>query len=126
LERDLTKGGLVALRRGGAMMSGRELVESVVERANQHPDKLEGFHSDYVIDLTGEGGGKFRLRIADGKVLLVDDEATPPKASVTIATSDFGDLIQEKVSAMALFMQGKIRLQGDMGEAFRLESLFRS
>ncbi|MDA8345208.1 MAG: SCP2 sterol-binding domain-containing protein [Thermaerobacter sp.] len=107
-------------------MNGRELVDSVLQRANEHPEKLEGFNSDYVVDLTGEGGGKFRLRIADRKVAIVDDEGTPPKAAVTLAASDFGALIQERVSAMALFMQGKIRLQGDMGEAFRLESLFRS
>ncbi len=120
------KGGLAAPRRGGTIMNGRELVESVMARANEHPKKLEGFAADYVIDLTGESGGKFRLRIADRKVVLVDDEATPPKAAVSIATSDFSDLLQEKVSAMSLFMQGKVRLQGDMGEAFRLESLFRS
>jgi putative sterol carrier protein len=120
------KGGLAASERGGAVMSGRELVESVMVRANEHPNKLEGFDSDYVIDLTGDGGGKFRLRIAGGKVAMVDDEVTPPKAAVTISTSDFSDLLQEKVSAMSLFMQGKVRLQGDMGEAFRLESLFRS
>ena len=75
---------------------------------------------------TGDGGGRFRLRIADKKVALVEDESVPPKASVTLGVTDFDSLLQEKVSAMALFMQGKIRLQGDMGEAFRLESLFRS
>lgn len=107
-------------------MSGRELVESVMARANEHPDKLDGFDSDYVIDLTGDGGGRFRLRIAEKKVAIVEDESVPPKASVTLGVTDFDNLLQEKVSAMALFMQGKIRLQGDMGEAFRLESLFRS
>ncbi len=107
-------------------MDGRELLEGVLARMNEHKDKLQGISSDYVVELTGEGGGKFRLRVQDGQVAMVADEGAEPKAAVTLTTSDFADLLAEKASAMGLFMQGRVRLQGDMSEAFRLESLLRS
>jgi len=107
-------------------MEGRELIEGVLDKMNEHQDKLQGISADYVVELTGEGGGKFCLRVADGRVAMVPDEGVTPKAAVTLATTDFADLLQEKVSAMGLFMQGRVRLQGDMSEAFRLESLLRS
>ncbi len=107
-------------------MDGRELLDGVIARMNEHQDKLKGIASDYVVELTGEGGGRFRMRVQDGQVGIVADEGAEPKAAVTLSTTDFADLVGEKVSAMGLFMQGRVRLQGDMSEAFRLESLLRS
>ena len=107
-------------------MEGRELLEGVIARMNAHQDKLKGISSDYVVELTGDGGGRFRLRVGEGQVGIVPDDGQAPKAAVTLATSDFADLLAEKASAMGLFMQGRVRLQGDMSEAFRLESLLRS
>jgi len=107
-------------------MDGRELLDGVIARMNEHQDKLKGIASDYVVDLTGDGGGRFRLRVREGQVAIVTDEGESPKAEVTLSTSDFADLLAEKASAMGLFMQGRVRLQGDMSEAFRLESLLRS
>ncbi len=107
-------------------MDGRELLEGVMARMNENQDKLKGIASDYVVELTGEGGGRFRLRVNDGQVAIVPDDGDAPKAAVTLSTSDFADLLAEKASAMGLFMQGRVRLQGDMSEAFRLESLLRS
>ncbi len=107
-------------------MDGHELLEGVIARMNEHQDKLKGISSDYVVDLTGDGGGRFRLRVQDGQVGIVPDEGAEPKAAVTLSTTDFADLLAEKVSAMGLFMQGRVKLQGDMSEAFRLESLLRS
>ena len=117
-------GGCRRLRR--VRMEGRELLEGVIARMNERQDKLKGITSDYVVELTGDGGGRFRLRVQDGQVGIVPDEGQAPKAAVTLSTTDFADLLAEKASAMGLFMQGRVRLQGDMSEAFRLESLLRS
>lgn len=106
-------------------MDGKDLVEGVIARMNEHADRLDGIDSDYVLELTGAGGGRFRLRVQEGQVAMVPDEGPEPKASVTISTADFGNLIGERVSAMGLFMQGKVRLQGDLSEAFKLEGLLR-
>lgn len=93
---------------------------------NEHPDKLQGIDSEYRIELTGAGGGAFRLKMSDGRVAVADDGGEPARASVTLTCTDFENLLSDKVSAMALFMQGKVKLAGDMSEAFRLESLLRS
>lgn len=97
----------------------------VVNRINEHPDRLSGLTSEYRIELTGEGGGAFRLRMQDGQVVIGEDRPEPARASVTLSTGDFQDLLDEKVSAMGLFMQGRVKLAGDMSDAFRLEALLR-
>jgi len=108
-------------------MDGREILEGIVARLNAHRDRLEGLSSDYVVELTGAGGGSYRLRIQEGSVTLLggDDEPAAPRASVALSAEDLADLVEGRTSAVTLFMQGRVHLQGDLSEAFRLESLLR-
>lgn len=118
--------GACVRERTRTLVDGQTLVTQVVDRMNQHPEKLQGVSSEYRIELTGEGGGSFQLKMQDGKVIVSDQPGESVRATVTLSVADFADLLAEKVSAMALFMQGRVKLAGDMSEAFKLESLLRS
>ena len=70
----------------------------------------------------------------DQGVVYIDGTATPPAVSnddkaadctLKMAFSDFDDLINRKLDGMTAFMTGKLKIEGDMGVAMKLQSILR-
>ncbi len=70
----------------------------------------------------------------DQGVIYIDGNANPPAVSnsdgdadctVKMAFSDFADLIGGKLDGMTAFMTGKLKIEGDMGVAMKLQSILR-
>jgi len=82
--------------------------------------------------LTSKIGGIFHFKI-DGKSYAVDLKNSPgsvktgaPEKSdvtMTLGESDFVNLMTGKVNGQNLFMQGKLKIQGNMGLAMKLDKL---
>ena len=70
----------------------------------------------------------------DQGVVYVDGNATPPVVSnddkgadctVKMEFSDLDDMINGKLDGMTAFMTGKLKIEGDMGVAMKLQSILR-
>ena len=70
----------------------------------------------------------------DQGVVYIDGNATPPAVSnddkdadctLKMDFSDFSDLIERKLDGMTAFMTGKLKIEGDMGVAMKLQSILR-
>jgi putative sterol carrier protein len=70
----------------------------------------------------------------DQGVVYIDGNATPPAVSnddkdadctIRIDFSDFDDMINGKLDGMTAFMTGKLKIEGDMGVAMKLQSILR-
>ena len=70
----------------------------------------------------------------DQGVIYIDGNANPPVISnddkgadctVKMDFSDFADLIGGKLDGMTAFMTGKLKIEGDMGVAMKLQSILR-
>ena len=68
----------------------------------------------------------------DQGVVYIDGNATPPDVSnddkdadctLKMDFSDFSDLIERKLDGMTAFMTGKLKIEGDMGVAMKLQSI---
>jgi putative sterol carrier protein len=68
----------------------------------------------------------------DQGVVYIDGNATPPAVSnddkaadctLKMDFSDFSDLIERKLDGMTAFMTGKLKIEGDMGVAMKLQSI---
>jgi len=82
--------------------------------------------------LAGKIGGIFHFKISDKSWTLDFKNGTgstkqgaPEKADVTmiLAEPDFINLMTGKVNGQNLFMQGKLKIQGNMGLAMKLDKL---
>ena len=70
----------------------------------------------------------------DQGVVYIDGNANPPAISnddkdadctLKMDFSDFSDLIERKLDGMTAFMTGKLKIEGDMGVAMKLQSILR-
>ena len=88
------------------------------------PAKAAGVNAIIQMELTGDGGGVWAIKIADGGLDVVEGGVDAPTTTLTMSADDFVGLVNGQVNAMAAFMQGKIKLQGDMGLAMKFQSIF--
>ena len=93
-------------------------------QARFNTSKAEGVNGSVLLELTGDGGGKWAVSIADGTFGVHEGDFESPTTTLTLTAEDFVGLVNGTVNAMAAFMQGKIRLQGDMGLAMKFQTIF--
>lgn len=76
--------------------------------------------------VTGEGGGEWYIQIAEGRGEVKPGMNEAPTTTFTVDAADWMALMQRKVDPQMLFMQGKLKITGDMSLAMRLGQLIRS
>ena len=75
--------------------------------------------------LTGDKAGDFYATIKNGTCTTAEGKAANPTTTFNAAGQDWLDLTQGKADGMSLFMQGRLSVEGDMGIAMRMQSLFK-
>jgi len=71
--------------------------------------------------LEGDGGGTFIVNLKDAPGVTEGDGAAD--CTITLATQDFVDLTDGKANGQQLFFTGKLKVEGDMSLALRLQAL---
>lgn len=88
------------------------------------PEKAGDMHAVIQFDLSGEGGGQWVLTIADRQA-HINTGATPnPHMTFSSDASDYVAMINGDLNPMAAFMQGKVRVSGDVALAMKMQTLF--
>jgi putative sterol carrier protein len=94
------------------------------EKAFQ-PEKAGGVDAIIQYHLTGDEGGDWIIELKDGKCKVAPGIAENPKMSLTADAEEFRDILLGKMDGMAAFMQGKLKLTGDLNLAMKLTSMFK-
>ena len=75
-------------------------------------------------------GKKVKLDFGDAGVVLLDgangdvtEEDGPADTTVKVAWSDWKDMSEGKLDGMTAFMQGKLKVEGDMSNAMQLQGV---
>ncbi|MBN1992922.1 MAG: SCP2 sterol-binding domain-containing protein [Anaerolineae bacterium] len=88
------------------------------------PDKAAGLNKTILIDLNGEGGGQWALKIADGQISVSEGQIDSPNLALRMAASDYVALVNGQANPMNLFMAGKIKVEGDVMLAMKFQEMF--
>jgi putative sterol carrier protein len=89
------------------------------------PEKASGVSAVIQFNITGEGGGNWVLTIKDKKCTSSDGVSPTPTLVVSANAQDMKNIFSGKLDGTQAFMQGKLKIAGNMGLAMNLVSLFR-
>lgn len=87
------------------------------------PSKAEGVNATIQFDLSGDNGGTYWLRIADGKAETGVGQSENPRMTLKANADDFASVLNGSINPMQAFMTGKVKIQGDTNLAMKLMPL---
>jgi putative sterol carrier protein len=100
-------------------MTAQEFFTALPEKVD--PAKTAGMNNSYVFDI--EEVGQWTVAVADGAVTVTDGAG---EADCTISASEdtLVKIAKGEANATTAYMTGKLKIQGDMGAALKLQKLF--
>ena len=104
-------------------MAAANLQEILEHIGNVDPAQVQGMDAVILFDLSGEEGGTWTVTLADGQVEVEEGETASPTMTLSMDARDFVAMSNGELNAVNAFMQGRIKVSGDMALAMQLQSL---
>ena len=97
--------------------------EKIGPRLVADPEKAKSVNAIYQFDITGDDGGTWTVDLTQPAVTA----GTSGKAqcTITVSSKDFIDIISEKLNAQMAFLQGRLKVAGDMSLALKLGTILK-
>ena len=89
------------------------------------PEKAPGLDAVIQFKFTGAEAGDWYASIKDGKVEVKEGTHEAPKMTLTADSNDYIKIFTGELDGMQAFMQGKIKLAGDLNLAMKLTQMFK-
>ena len=90
------------------------------------PEKAGSTKAMIQFDLSGDQGGKWWVKIHEGKAESGKGDAPePPQLTLLADAADYVKISLGQLDGTAAFMSGKLKIKGDMGLAIKFATLFR-
>lgn len=88
-----------------------------------NPEKAEGVNAVYQFNVSGDKGGQYWARIENQQIEVQRGEHPSPDMIMTATDEDFLALFNGDLNPMMAFMQGKVRVKGEMALALKLQTI---
>jgi putative sterol carrier protein len=100
-------------------MEAREFFETLETRVDA--SKTAGMNNSYVFDI--EGAGVWQVDVTDGSV-KVTEGGTEGDVTIRASEETFKAIANGDQNPTTAYMTGKLKIEGDMGAALKLQKLF--
>ncbi len=88
------------------------------------PEKANDVNATILFDLSGDNGGFFWIKVADGKADAGEGNVSNPSMTLKASADDWFAVSTGQLNPMQAFMTGKIKILGDMGLAMKMQTMF--
>jgi hypothetical protein len=92
------------------------------ERLQAKPDVVKKIDAVYQFNISGPTGGAWSIDCTAGGA-IAPGTAAAARCTVAMSDTDFLAVVNGKLNAQMAFMSGKLRIQGDMALAMKLQQL---
>jgi putative sterol carrier protein len=101
-------------------------IGDVFQEMSKHfnPTAASGLNAVYQFNISGPQGGIWAFKINNGKCDLVTGGVEAPSVEIALADQDWMAIREGKLNSQMAFMQGKLKIKGDMNLAMKLQSMF--
>lgn len=89
------------------------------------PEKAPMMDAVIQFRFTGDEPGNWYAAIKDDQVVVKEEEHTNPTMTLTADSSDYVKIFTGELDGMQAFMQGKLKLAGDLNLAMKLTQMFK-
>ncbi|MBN1965313.1 MAG: SCP2 sterol-binding domain-containing protein [Anaerolineae bacterium] len=87
-------------------------------------EKVEGVDATIQLELSGDNGGNWWIRIQNGEAEVHEGTVDSPQMTLRSSADDLYNVFVGEANAMTAFMQGKIKVVGDMALAIKMQTWF--
>jgi len=88
------------------------------------PEKANGVNALIQFDLTGGNGGLFWIKILNNTCQSGTGEISDSDMTIRASADDYWLLVNGELNPIKAFTSGRIKVQGDIGLALKLQSMF--
>jgi len=122
----MSKSSQPALKSQGSESGSGGVVQPVFDKLGTliNEDIVKKIGAVYAFDIKGNESGKWFLDLKNGNGACGKGEASTPADSTFVMKDEhFQQMFAGKLKPASAFMSGKMKIQGDMGKAMKLEKL---
>jgi len=100
----------------------KEFFEKVLP-SRFNSDKAEGVDVTVQINVTGPNDGEWIVTIKDRKLEVKEGAHPSPTIAISMAETDYMDMVNGRLSGEKAFMTGKLQFKGNIALALKLKEV---
>lgn len=100
----------------------REIFEKMP--AAFRPERAGNIQGVVQLELTGEGGGNWIIRVYDGQITIDEGRVSSADLTLGMAASDYVAITRGELNPVNAFMAKKIEVQGNITMAMKFPEMF--
>ena len=93
------------------------------ERLKNKPDVVSKINAVYQFNISGPNGGAWSVDCTKPGGEVTPGQTDGAKCTVSANDADFLNIVNGKLNPQMAFMSGKLKIQGDMGLAMKLQQI---
>jgi putative sterol carrier protein len=101
------------------MPSSREFFEGLESRVD--PSRTAGMTNTYLFDIDGQ---RWTVAVDDGNVNVTEGDAGGSDVTISTSEETFQKIASGEQNPTSAYMTGKLKVDGDIGAAMKLQKLF--
>lgn len=111
---------------GGCLMSvtARDMIEKIKGRLDATEGVSEKINTIFQFVLNGNGGGEWWFDLTKNNPETGEGINDNAACTITMDAADFVAMLNKDASPMKLFMSGKLKIDGDISAAMKLQNFF--
>lgn len=103
----------------------KELLSNLVTKANNNPELLNGLKGTFLFEITDHENTFWTIKFKGDSVELVEGRVEEANCTFKLSEKDLSKLIDGSLNPTTAFMMGKIKVNGDLTLALKLQSILQ-